>query len=121
MSSSSTPVTALAALRTAVGVGAWLAPRTTGKLFGLAVDSAEAVLMARLFGVRDVALGLATLQTDGAARRTLVQAGIACDVLDAAAAALGARRGGIGRLSAAAVAAVALTAAATGAAAARPA
>ena len=117
MAGADTPVTALAALRTAVGVGAWATPGLAGKAFGLRVDDPEAVLMARLFGVRDVALAAATLASTGPARRTLLQAGLACDLFDAAAALLGRRsRGGrsIGPVSSALVAGVALAAAATG-------
>jgi len=110
-----TAATALAALRTGIGVGAWVAPSLAARAFGLRVDgNTEAVLMARLFAVRDGALAYATLGTTGPARRTVLHAGIACDLLDAAAALLAARRGGIPRASAALVTTVALAAAATG-------
>lgn len=107
--------TALAALRAVIGVGAWVAPAPAGRAFGLRVaGNSEAVLMARLFAVRDGALAYATAGTTGEARRTVLRAGIACDLLDAAAALLAVRRGGIPRGSAALVTTVALAAAATG-------
>jgi hypothetical protein len=110
-----TAATALAALRAGIGIGAWVAPTFAARTFGLRVDgNTEAVLMARLFAVRDGALAYATLGTSGPARRTVLHAGIVCDVLDAAAALLAARRGGIPRTAAVLVTTVALAAAATG-------
>ena len=90
--SQDTAATALAALRAAIGVGAWVAPVSAGRTFGLRVTgNAEAILMARLFAVRDGALAYATVGTTGVARRTVLRAGIACDLADAAAALLAAR------------------------------
>jgi hypothetical protein len=85
---------ALAGLRLAVGVGAWTTPRVSGALFGLKpADNPQAPYLARLFGVRDAALGVGVLQTEGAPRKQWLQLGIACDVADAVAAVAGARAG----------------------------
>ena len=86
--------TALAALRIAVGGGAWLTPNLASRLFGLDPDrNPQAPYLGRLFGVRDVALAAGTLASEGRARRSWLVAGLACDVADTAAALLG-RRGG---------------------------
>ena len=49
-------VKALAGLRSVIGVAAWLAPRHSGKGFGLETGANEqAPYLARLFGARDAA------------------------------------------------------------------
>jgi hypothetical protein len=84
----------LAIIRILIGVGAWLAPNLAGRLFGLdPANNPQAAFLGRLFGVRDIALGLGTLQASGEARRQWLQLGVLCDSADAAAAVLG-RRGG---------------------------
>src|SRR4051794_2970905 len=84
----------LAMLRLAIGVGAWVAPNLAGRLFGLdPAANPQAPYLARLFGIRDVALALGTLQSAGEARRQWLQLGVACDAADAAAAVLGGRSG----------------------------
>jgi hypothetical protein len=56
-------VKALAGLRIVIGVAAWLAPRQSGRGFGLDPGANEqAPYRARLFGARDVALGAGTLR-----------------------------------------------------------
>lgn len=90
----STLVKTMAGLRLAVGVGAWVAPRTTGRLFGLDADAnPQMIFMARLFAVRDVALGIGLLASTGNARRLWWQTGVLCDTADAGAAALALRDG----------------------------
>jgi hypothetical protein len=87
-------VKALAALRVVIGVAAWLAPRQSGKGFGLDPEAnPQAPYLGRLFGARDVALGVGTLQASGEARKQWLRIGIAVDAADAAAA-LAAGRGG---------------------------
>lgn len=84
----------LSLLRIVVGMLAWLTPNLAGKAFMLDVPgNPQAPYLARLFGIRDVALGAATAQANGDARRQLVVAGLACDAADTAAALLGARAG----------------------------
>ena len=85
---------ALPGLRLAIGFGAWAMPGLTGKLFGLDFgDDSESVYLGRLFGVRDVALGIGAMTTTGETRRLWWQLGVACDLADAAAGVLGLRAG----------------------------
>jgi len=51
-------VKALAGLRIMIGLASWTAPRLAGRIFGLDPEgNPQAPYLARLFGVRDVALG----------------------------------------------------------------
>ena len=84
----------LAVIRLAIGVGAWLFPNFAGKLFGLdPAGNPQAAYLGRLFGVRDIALAVGTMQSSGEARRQWLQLGVVCDSADAAAAVLGKRAG----------------------------
>jgi len=84
----------LVGLRGAVGVGAWLAPRFSGRLFGLDPEAnPQAPYLGRLFGVRDVALAFGLSTSRGTQRVQWLQIGIACDLADAAAGVLAGRRG----------------------------
>jgi hypothetical protein len=113
-----TSVKALGALRIAVGLLSWLAPNLAGTLFGLnPARNPQAPFLARLFGVRDLALGVGVLVSRGDARRPWLMAGIGCDVADAAAAGLGYRAGYLGAPTTALLTAPALAGAALGAAA----
>ena len=106
--------------RTAIGLGAWLAPRLSGRLFGLDPDSnPQAPYLGRLFGVRDVALGFGLSTSSGADRQQWLQVGIACDLADAAAGLLAGRAGQLPKRAAALVTGTALMAAAMGVAAMR--
>ncbi len=107
------PLRTLAGIRVAVGAGAWLAPGLSGRLFGLTGADAESAYLARLFGVRDVALAVGTVQAQGDARRDWLRLGVACDLADAGAALLGGR-GGLGRATTTLTAGVALAAAGLG-------
>jgi Domain of unknown function (DUF4267) len=106
--------------RIAIGAISWLAPNLAGKLFGLDPSSNEqAPYLARLFGVRDLALGIGALQTTGAQQKQIVQLGLACDAADVAAGLLGRRAGYLSPLATimvtgGAVAAAAMSAAAIG-------
>ncbi len=112
------PAKILSTLRTAIGVGAWMAPNTTARLFGLdPAGNPQLAYMARLFGARDVALAVGTGQTTGPSRRVWWQIGIAVDLADAAAAYLGGRDGTLSTFSAVAVGSTALAAAGLGVAA----
>lgn len=112
----STATNALAGLRIAVGAGAYATPALAGTLFGLEPKrNPQAPYLARLFGVRDVALAGGTLASSGAERRTWLLAGLACDVADAAAALLGHREGHLSGPIAALLATPALAAIALGA------
>lgn len=90
------PGTTLSALRVAIGTGAWATPNLAGRVFGLDVGAnPQAPYLARLFGVRDVALAIAATQSTGSSKRLAWQVGIACDLADAAAAWLGGRDGSL--------------------------
>lgn len=88
--------TALCILRTAVGVGAWMAPGTSGAVFGLgpALAHPDSALMGRLFAVRDVALAQALRHPDAEVRRTALRVGLVIDGVDAVASGLAALQGG---------------------------
>jgi hypothetical protein len=89
-----TPGTLLSSIRVAVGVSAWVTPNLAGKAFGLDPEAnPQAAYLARLFGVRDVALAAFAQGTEGDARKLAWQLGIACDALDGVAAILGGRNG----------------------------
>ena len=86
------PITALAVGRIAAGASAFLLPSLSGQLLGVG-GPPQAHLAARLFGGRDLVLGIATLTFKGERRAGIITAGAAADVLDIASAALGARQG----------------------------
>ena len=111
-------VKALAGLRIVVGLLSWFAPNLAGTLFGLDVKrNKQAPYLARLFGVRDVALGVGTLMAKGSARRTWLQMGLLADTADAAAAGIGHKDGYLDAQTAIMVAAPAVLAVGLGAAA----
>lgn len=93
-------ISALTGLRVSVGAGAWIAPRLAGRLFGLdAVANPQLPYVARLFGVRDVALGAGVQLSTGQSRKLWLQLGIACDIADAVAGLRAGRKGEISKLS----------------------
>ncbi len=94
-------------------------PNVSGRLFGLDPSAnPQASFLGRLFGVRDIAIGVGTLATPaGASRRLWWQLGILCDLMDAAAAGLAARNGTLPRHAAVMAGATALAAAGMGVAA----
>jgi hypothetical protein len=109
-----------ALMRAAVGGASYVAPNLSARLFGFDPDrNPQSAYWARLFGVRDVVLGVAALQMDGAARKQVLQLTAACDAADVATTLMGRRGGYISPLTTAlsaglavAAGAVALTAAA---------
>jgi len=113
---SAAAIRALAGLRIAVGVSAWVAPRVIGKAFLLAPDdNPQSPYLARLFGARDAALAYGMLDSSGEAQRRWLVAGLACDVADTFAAVAGARRGSLSRAQSVLLAAPAIGAVAMGA------
>src|SRR5215207_6675715 len=113
---SAAAIRALAGLRIAVGVSAWVAPRVIGKAFLLAPDdNPQSPYLARLFGARDAALAYGMLDSSGEAQRRWLVAGLACDVADTFAAVAGARRGYLSRAQSVLLAAPAIGAVAMGA------
>lgn len=116
MSARRSTVETLAAVRLAIGAGAWIAPKLSGRLFGLDVAAnPQAPYLARLFGVRDAALAWGALSSEGEARRRWLLAGLGCDMADAAAGMAGARAGYLPKATTALVTGTAIAAAALGA------
>jgi hypothetical protein len=114
-------VTQLVATRSAIGAASWLAPRVTGRLFGLDIaNNPQAPYLARLFGVRDAALGYGLATSEGAQRDAWLRIGIACDLADAAAGLLAGRRGELPKVATVLVTGTALFAAGLGAVALQP-
>jgi hypothetical protein len=105
----------LATLRLAVGASAWATPRLAGKAFGLdAAGNPQSPYLARLFGIRDIALGVGTLSTTGEARRQWLTLGVICDAADAAAGIFAGRGGYLPKVPTVLVTGVALAAAGMG-------
>ncbi len=105
----------LIAVRGAIGAGAWLAPRLSGRLFGLDPDAnPQAAYLGRLFGARDVALAFGLGSATGAQRASWLRIGLACDLADAAAGILAGRRGELNTRTTVLVTGTALGAAALG-------
>jgi hypothetical protein len=89
-------INALTGIRASVGAGAWIAPRVTGRLFGLdAVANPQLPYLGRLFGVRDVALAAGLQLSSGESLRLWLQLGIACDAADCLAGLLAGATGSI--------------------------
>jgi hypothetical protein len=94
-----------------VGTASWATPRVAGKLFGLdATANPQSPYLARLFGVRDVALAYGVIATDGETQRQWLAAGLACDVADAFAGIAGGRAGYLSKLTSVLVTSTALSA-----------
>jgi hypothetical protein len=69
--------------RMTFGVAAWLAPRPVGNAVGLDMSgNPQAVYLARILAVRDLALACGALGTDGEVRRQWLLAGLVCDSAD---------------------------------------
>jgi hypothetical protein len=110
----------LAGVRLAVGLSSWATPRAAGKLFGLDADAnPQSPYLARLFGVRDIALAWGVLNSEGETQRQWLLAGLACDVADTVAGIAGGRGGYLPKVSSVLVTGTALSAAMLGAAALR--
>jgi hypothetical protein len=108
----------LVVVRSAIGVGAWAAPRLSGQLFGLDLEAnPQGAYLGRLFGVRDAALAVGLATNTGRQRAQWLQLGLMCDLADAAAGVLAGRRGDLPPKSTALVTATALVAAGLGVAA----
>jgi hypothetical protein len=103
-SASERGVQALSVMRIAIGALAWASPTLAARLFGLGSPAGESAYLWRLFGIRDVVVGTATLRAPAAQRRSWVAFGLLCDTADGAAAALSRRSGDLPAGSAALVA-----------------
>jgi hypothetical protein len=105
----------LVGLRGAVGLGAYVAPRLSGRVFGLDPDAnPQAPYLGRLFGARDVALAFGLGTSSGAQRSQWLRIGVACDLADAVAGVVAGRNGELPKVATVMVTATALTAAALG-------
>jgi len=110
----------LAGLRSVIGVSTWVAPDFTGRLFGLdPVANPQASYLGRLFAIRDLVLGVGTQNAEGEAGKLWLQAGVACDLADAAAGVLAGRDGRISPFTTVLLTGTALSAAVLGLAALR--
>jgi hypothetical protein len=78
------PITGLAYGRIAVGTISLLSPKLAARLFLLDPNTnPQLPYLGRLFGSREIALGVITLAAPDDARRRLVQVGVAVDAADA--------------------------------------
>jgi len=75
----------LSVARVCAGVATMTAPQFTGRIAGIG-GAPDAQLAARLFGAREIAVGLSTLRADRASAKSLIKLGVCCDVLDVVAA-----------------------------------
>ncbi len=108
-------LTALTGLRLTLGVGGWLAPRLTAKVFGVDPDaSPAAVPLMRHFAVRDGLLGWQQLEQTGEGLDRLLRLGVGVDLADAVALAAAGAKGDLPVRAAVMGAGVALTAAGLG-------
>ena len=85
-------VNALVGYRAFAGVGIWVAPGITARLFGFEPDRSQ-FYVGRLAGSRQMALATGTALSNGEARRLWLGLGLACDVLDTLAAAIAGAKG----------------------------
>ena len=80
-------------MRLLVGGTAFLAPGLGARLIGLPRADPQAAYWARLFGIRDVVLGVAALRLAGDQRREVIRLTALCDAVDVGSALLGRRAG----------------------------
>lgn len=85
----------LGAARTMVGLTSLAGPRLARQSLGAGPTlGADGGTLARMFGIRDAAIGVATLSGDATVRRTGLKLGMVSDVADVGSVLLG-RRGGV--------------------------
>lgn len=85
-----TALRALTAYKALAGVGVWLAPGTTSRIFGFEHERERNFLM-RLSEAREAALAAGAHAARGEARRLWLRLSLACDVLDVVAGAAAVR------------------------------
>jgi hypothetical protein len=104
-------IDATLAYRAALGAAAYLAPRTTGRALGIDPDANPASpYLARVFGARDVALGVGGLALPPEQRTVYLRLLAGIDAADLVSALLGGRAGHLRPASAAMLAAAAVLA-----------
>ena len=95
------PLLGLSIGRIAVGAVALANPEMAAKTFQLdAVSNPQVPYLLRLFGAREVALGVVTLFAGGKTRRGVIAVGVAVDSADAATAYLAMKDGSVSRKTA---------------------
>jgi hypothetical protein len=78
--------TTMAVTRIGAGALSWAQPETAMRSFGIKGPSSAYV--SRLFGVRDIALGLGLMSRNPAVRKATLRLGMLCDAFDCAAGAI---------------------------------
>ncbi len=110
------PVIGLSLGRIAVGVGAVAKPDAAAKMLQLdPVSNPQVPYVTRLFGIREIAIGLITLFVRGKAQRGVVGVGVLVDAGDAATAYVAMQNGTVSRKTALALLGPAIGAAGSGA------
>lgn len=95
------PVLGLSIGRIAVGALALARPDVASKTFQLdAVSNPQVPYVVRLFGAREVALGLITIFAGGKTRRGVIAVGVGVDAADAATAYLALKDGSVSKKTA---------------------
>jgi hypothetical protein len=74
----------MSVLRIFAGAISWISPKYTSRIFGLGRSEPDArtAVVSRLFGARDLALGLAVRHPDADVRRAALQTGVVVDSAD---------------------------------------
>ncbi|WP_019873749.1 DUF4267 domain-containing protein [Sporichthya polymorpha] len=83
----------IAATRIGAGILTYAAPETAAKMFGIRDAENSSAYLARLFGSRDLVLGLALLSGNSAVRRNTLRLGLIVDSCDAVAGLIETKRG----------------------------
>jgi hypothetical protein len=95
------PVIGLSLGRVAVGAVAVADPERAARVFQLdPVSNPQLPYVTRLFGIREIALGLATLMSSGKARKGMIGIGIMVDAADGATGYLAMQDGTVSRKTA---------------------
>lgn len=79
-------------IRIGLGVASYVAPDFTAKQMGLD-ENPQTAAVTRIFGTREIALGVATLASKGPLRTKAIYGGIAIDAFDALAGGLALKEG----------------------------
>jgi len=87
-------------MRVLVGVASYLFPHLSAKLVGLnPARNRQGAYWARLFGIRDVMLGVGAERATGEARRQVLLLAVVCDAADVLSALMGRRAGYLSAVS----------------------
>jgi hypothetical protein len=83
----------MALTRIGAGVLTWANPPLSATVFGIKGGAESSAYTARLFGIRDIALGLGVMSRKPAVRKATLRLAMLCDAADCAAAVLDAKQG----------------------------